>query len=131
MTKSDPLRAFFGAALICGVSVVFSAEKISNSQPIAGRYEIRQEHSPDGIGKFYMGREIAHVMGHQAADWLERPSREEEEKTELLVDSLGVKRGETVADIGAGTGYFSRRLSKKVGDRGQILAVDIQPEMLG
>jgi ubiquinone/menaquinone biosynthesis C-methylase UbiE len=69
-------------------------------------------------------------MGHQAADWLERPTREEEEKTQLLVDALGVKAGEVVADIGAGTGYFSRRLSKKVGAKGAILAVDIQPEML-
>ena len=100
------------------------------SRSIANRYEYRQEHSPDGIGKFYLGREIAHVMGHQAADWLERPTREEEEKTQLLVDSLGVKKGEVVADIGAGTGYFSRRLSKKVGEKGAILAVDIQPEML-
>jgi ubiquinone/menaquinone biosynthesis C-methylase UbiE len=112
------------------VSLGLSAEKISNSQPSPDRYEIRQEHSPDGIGKFYMGREIAHVMGHQAADWLERPTRDEEEQTELLVDSLGVKPGETVADIGAGTGYFSRRLAKRAGPRGVILAVDIQPEML-
>src|SRR5438552_2444242 len=94
------------------------------------RYEFHEQHSPDGIGKFYQGREIAHVMGHQAADWLERPTREEEENTQLLVDSLGVRPGEVVADIGAGTGYFSRRLSKKAGDKGMILAVDIQPEML-
>src|SRR3954469_3698537 len=93
-------------------------------------YETRALHDPNGIGKFYMGREIAHVMGHQAADWLERPEREEEEKTELLGKSLNIPRGQVVADIGAGTGYFSRRLSKFVGDKGQILAVDIQPEML-
>lgn len=94
------------------------------------RYQFLEPHSRDGIGKFYLGREIAHVMGHQAADWLERPEREEEEKTALLVDSLGVKPGDVVADIGAGTGYFSRRLSKKAGEKGRILAVDIQPEML-
>src|SRR5712691_3927457 len=110
-------------------AVVSPAEEITNKH--APLYETRSEHDPNGIGKFYLGREIAHVMGHQAADWLERPTREEEEKTQLLVDSLPVKPGEVVADIGAGTGYFSRRLSKKVGDRGQILAVDIQPEMLG
>jgi len=112
-----------GSALLVGGFEVPAAESLD-------RYKYRQEHSPDGIGKFYFEREIAHVMGHQAADWLERPTREEEERTELLVDSLAVKRGETVADIGAGTGYFSRRLAKKAGANGKILAVDIQPEML-
>lgn len=94
------------------------------------RYEFREEHSPDGIGKFYLGREIAHVMGHQAADWLERPERNAEENTELLMKSLPVKPGEVIADIGAGTGYYARRLAKKVGPKGKVFAVDIQPEML-
>src|SRR5438874_4723363 len=102
----------------------------SQSRRLQKHYVFHQQHSRDGIGKFYMGREIAYVMGHQAADWLERPSREEEEKTDLLVRSLGIRPGQVVADIGAGTGYFSRRLAKLVGDKGQILAVDIQPEML-
>ena len=57
----------------------------TNSTPSAPRYEIRAEHDPNGIGKFYMGREIAGVMGHQAADWLERPERQHEERTDLLV----------------------------------------------
>jgi ubiquinone/menaquinone biosynthesis C-methylase UbiE len=102
----------------------------AKTRDASARYEYRKVHSPDGIGKFYMGREIAHVMGHQAADWLERAERDEEEKTELLVQSLKVRPGDTVADIGAGTGYFSRRLSKRVGEKGKILAVDIQQEML-
>ena len=102
----------------------------SQTRNLQERYVFHQQHSRDGIGKFYMGREIAFVMGHQAADWLERPEREEEEKTDLLVRSLGIRPGQVVADIGAGTGYFSRRLAKLVGDEGQILAVDIQPEML-
>jgi SAM-dependent methyltransferase len=96
----------------------------------APRYEFREQHSPDGIGKFYMGREISHVMGHQAADWLERPERNAEEKTELLVQSLPVKSGDSVADIGAGTGYFTRQLAAKVGPTGKVFAVDIQPEMI-
>ncbi len=94
------------------------------------RYEFRKEHSRDGIGKFYMGREIAHVMGHQAADWLERPERDEEEHTEKLVDQLKARPGDVIADIGAGTGYFSRRLAKKVAPNGLVFAVDIQREML-
>jgi len=94
------------------------------------RYEFRAEHSRDGIGKFYMGREIAHVMGHLAADWLERPERDAEEHTETMVELLRVEPGTVVADIGAGTGYFARRLARKVGSGGKVLAVDIQPEML-
>jgi len=119
-------------SLSCG-AVSAAPPPASGSAPPpagAGQYEFRQEHSRDGIGKFYLGREIAQVMGHQAADWLERQEREAEERTELLVASLPIKPGDVVADIGAGTGYFSRRLAKRVGVAGRILAVDIQPEML-
>jgi transglutaminase-like putative cysteine protease/ubiquinone/menaquinone biosynthesis C-methylase UbiE len=91
-------------------------------------YETRPA-SRDGIGKFYMGREIAHVMGHQGADWLERPEREREEGTNLLIDNMDLKPADVVADIGAGTGYMSFRMAKKVPD-GKVLAVDIQQEML-
>ena len=93
-------------------------------------YELRHDHDPDGIGKFYRGREIAQVMGHQAADWLERPGRAQEELPGLLVEQLNVRPGQTVADIGAGTGYMTRRLAKLVGPTGKVFAEDIQPEML-
>ena len=93
-------------------------------------YEFRQRHDPNGIGKFYMGREIAHVMGHQAADWLERTNRDEEEHTGKLVDNLKLKAGDVVADIGCGTGYFSRRMATRILPGGRVLGVDIQPEML-
>jgi SAM-dependent methyltransferase len=102
----------------------------SRAAEVTNHYEFRQVHDRDGIGKFYLGREIARVMGHQAADWLERPERDEEEHTEKLVEQLRVRPGDVVADIGCGTGYFSRRLGKKIGDKGSVLAVDIQPEML-
>ncbi len=94
------------------------------------RYETREVHDPNGIGKFYMGREIAHVMGHQAAGWLERPEREEEERTDLLIDALKLKPGDVAADIGAGTGYISQRMAKRVGETGAVYAEDIQQEML-
>src|SRR5450755_274620 len=71
--------------------------------------------SPDGIGKTYMGREIAQVMGWQGASWLERDEREKEERTDLLLPELGLKPGMVVADIGAGTGYFSWRMAALVG----------------
>jgi ubiquinone/menaquinone biosynthesis C-methylase UbiE len=85
--------------------------------------------SRDGIGKVYMGREISQVMGHRGAAWLERSSRAREELPDILVSQLGLARDAVVADIGAGTGYFTFRLSRVVPD-GQVLAVDIQPEML-
>lgn len=86
--------------------------------------------SRDGIGKFYMGREISHVMGHLGAGWLERPEREQEERTDLLLTLLALKPGEIVADIGAGTGYFALPMARIVGEAGHVLAADIQPEML-
>jgi precorrin-6B methylase 2 len=94
-----------------------------------GVYQERSVHHPDGIGKFYMGREIAQVMGHQGAAWLERSSRELEERPNLLLAALELQPTDVVADIGAGTGYFSFRISRLVPE-GQVLAVDIQPEML-
>jgi SAM-dependent methyltransferase len=92
-------------------------------------YETRKDHDPDGIGKFYMGREIAYVMGHQAADWLERPDREETELPQQVVENMKLRQTDVVADIGAGTGYFTFRISPVV-SQGKIYAVDIQPEML-
>ena len=86
--------------------------------------------SRDGTGKFYMGREISLVMGHLGAGWLERPERQREERTDRLLALLELRPGQTVADIGAGTGYFSIPMAKMVGPQGQVLAVDIQPEML-
>ena len=83
----------------------------------------------DGIGKSYMGRQIAHVMGHEAADWLDRPERDKEEGTSRLVPLLGLKPTDVVADIGAGSGYFTFRMSAAV-PQGKVYAVDIQKEML-
>ena len=93
-----------------------------------GTYSYK-EASRDGIGKIYMGREISHVMGHLGASWLERPQRDREEKTSRLVRNLPLQPGDTVADIGAGTGYFSFRMAERVPE-GKVLAVDIQQEML-
>lgn len=85
--------------------------------------------SRDGIGKFYMSREISHVMGHRGALWLERPEREREERTDLVIEAMPLSEDSIVADIGAGTGYFSFRLAERV-PAGKVLAVDIQQEML-
>jgi len=86
--------------------------------------------SADGIGKIYLGREIAKVMSFHGAEWLERPERVEEERPERLLSALDLRPGMTVADIGAGTGYYSWRIAQRVGVGGTVYAVDIQPEMI-
>ncbi len=86
--------------------------------------------SPDGIGKVYMGREIAQVMSYHGAPWLERAERTEEERPDLVLAALDLKPGMTVADIGAGSGYYSWRMGERVGSGGTVYAVDIQPEMI-
>jgi ubiquinone/menaquinone biosynthesis C-methylase UbiE len=138
-------------SLLWGISLVacYAHSAETNAPAPTPRYETRAAHDPNGIGKFYMGREIALVMGHQGADWLERPEREQEERTDLLLPALKLKPGDAVADIGAGTGYYTRRLAKAVGGpltrpadtlspsdgerdgvRGLVYAVEIQQEML-
>ena len=84
--------------------------------------------SRDGIGKFYMGREISRVMGHLGAGWLERPERERQERTDLLIAGLNLSDDFVVADIGAGTGYFTFPVAQRV-PRVKVFSVDIQPEM--
>ncbi len=92
-------------------------------------YETAPPRDPNGIGTYYLGRQIAHVMGHEGADWLERSGRRQEEGTDILLKELKLKPTDVVADIGAGTGFFSFQLARKV-PRGEVLAVDIQPEMI-
>src|SRR5207249_3693365 len=85
--------------LVCLLS--FSVSSAQQAKP-PERYEVRREHDPNGIGKFYMGREIAQVMGHLGAGWLERPEREREEEPAKLMKALKLRPGDVVADIGAG-----------------------------
>ncbi|HYH66057.1 MAG TPA: class I SAM-dependent methyltransferase [Urbifossiella sp.] len=96
----------------------------------APKYETRANHDPDGIGKFYMGREIARVMGYGGASWLERPERVKEEEPAKLIAALAVRPGMTVADVGAGSGYHAFLMAPLVGEAGSVIASDIQPEML-
>jgi FkbM family methyltransferase len=92
------------------------------------RYEYKSG-DPNGIGKWYMGRQIAHVMSHFGIDWLERPEREKEENTTQLLTNLDLRPGMVVADIGAGSGYHTALIAKKLG-RGKVYAVDVEPEMI-
>ena len=76
------------------------------------------------------GRVIAQVMGYQGAGWLERPEREREEQPSKAIAALDIKPGQVVADVGAGSGYYTVRLAERVGASGKVFATDLQPEML-
>lgn len=107
--------------------------------PVRGEYRLLSEtaageeaaipgHSRPG--EYFRGRQIARFMTYHGARWLTREEREEEERPEEVLDSLAIRPGSTVVDLGAGNGYFTERLSARVGERGKVLAVDIQKEML-
>ena len=126
-------------SLLAGIAaitlVLLSGQKASDTPDAKaadpdGRYSYQEEHDRFGIGKFYMGREIARVMSHRGISWLERDTRQEEENLTKLIELLDLKSGETVADIGAGSGVITFMMAEKVGDEGTVYAVDIQPEML-
>lgn len=118
----------FTVTVLCGIALLSPLRANATTQT-SNIYEQRLNHNPDGIGKFYMGREIAHVMGHTGAGWLERSSREAEEQPNKIAAALDLKPNDVVADIGAGTGYLSFRIAPNL-PQGKVMAVDIQPEML-
>ena len=120
------------ASFLVALSIVACAQS-TFAQPIATPASApysRVAPSPDGIGKAYQGREIAQVMSWHGADWLERPERSKEERPDLVLQALDLKPGMTVADIGAGTGYYARRIAERVGPAGTVYALDVQPQML-
>ena len=92
-----------------------------------GQARPRARNEPPGV---YMGRQIADVMSWEGVDWLFRETRIEEEQPEAMLDALKIPRGATVADVGAGAGYHSIRLARRVGPEGIVLATDVQPEMI-
>ena len=102
----------------------------AHTEQLGQRYEHRAAHDADGIGKFYLGREIAQVMGPGGILWLERTERETQEQPELVIDALEIKPGQTIADLGAGSGSYSFRIAPLVGPTGKVLAIDIEPAML-
>ncbi len=136
ISKSIKLLGFF-LGLILLISTIYIISIRTNSANLNADsnisadsiYQYKNPPSPDGIGKIYMGREIAQVMGHQGAGWLERDSREAEENPSQLITELELKSTDIVADIGAGTGYFSFKIATLL-PSSKVVAVDIQPEMI-
>ena len=121
-----------GCILLSGSTTFAQSERSAAvaSKAAESRYTWNKNHDPNGIGKFYMGREIAHVMGFAGAPWLERSEREEQERLSKLIEALDLKPGMVVADIGAGSGVISVLMAREIGPTGKVIAVDIQDEML-
>ena len=123
------LASFLALLFLAAVPLTRADDRAASTTTVYTRTNA----SPDGTGTVYMGREIAQVMGHTGASWLDRPERVEEERTDLLLADLKRRLADkptaVVADIGAGSGYFSLRLAEML-PRGRVLAEDIEPEML-
>lgn len=107
-----------------------SQPAVDRGAPAAGERYQKVPASSEGIGKSHLGRHIAYVMGWQGAAWLERGEREREERPDLLLPILALEPAMVVADIGAGTGYYTRRMADLVGPTGKVYAADVQPEMI-
>jgi SAM-dependent methyltransferase len=108
---------------------LFISNKSFSQEIIQEDYYTFKRGDYNGIGKWYMGREIAYVMGFQGIGWLERSEREKEENVSSLIKNMKIKSNEVIADIGAGSGYHAFRIASLV-TNGLVYAVDIQPEML-
>lgn len=91
-------------------------------------YSYRQ-HSEGGIGKIYVTREIAQIMGPDGVAWLDRKDREKEENSNLAINKMELLPSSTVADIGAGTGYYTFKIAQRV-PQGKVYAVEIQDDMI-
>lgn len=111
------------------VIVLFSCFFFTSSLSEEAPHYTTKAPSRDGIGKVYMGREISQVVSQHAIGWLERRDREGEEKPSLVMEQLELSKDAVVADIGAGSGYFSFLIAPLVPE-GKVVAVDIQQEML-
>lgn len=125
--KNTPMKKVLSCLLlsfICLFGLSCNAQKQSNKTDYTYKTP-----SYDGIGKVYMGREISFVMGFAGMDWLERDTREQEESVRLAIENLPVNSSSVVADIGAGSGYYTFRIAPKVPD-GKVYAVEIQDEAI-
>jgi ubiquinone/menaquinone biosynthesis C-methylase UbiE len=114
--------------LICCVQLLTFQESFAQKNNSDSLYTYGAA-SPGGTGKFYLGREIAHIMGASNAEWLDRASRPQEEHTQLAIDKIEIPEDGVIADIGAGTGYYTFKLAPKV-PKGKVYAVEIQDEMI-
>ncbi|MFC3415076.1 class I SAM-dependent methyltransferase [Algoriphagus hitonicola] len=116
------------SALFLSLGLILFWPAISQAQKSDAPYTFETP-SRDGTGKFYLGREISQIMGFQGMKWLERSSREREEGVSKAISNLPISEESVVADIGAGSGYYTFRIAPLVPE-GKVLAVEIQDEAI-
>ena len=121
--------AWFASFAAAGARVVSGGHQTPAVES-SSVYETRTVHDSNGTGKFYLGREIAQVMGAGGIPWLDRDEREKEEQPTTMVAALNLHSGEMVADLGAGSGRISFMMAQRVAPGGKVFAIDIQDEML-
>ena len=121
-------RSLFYLLISLSLALNFSCQA-QNKPKVADSPYTSKTPDYDGIGKVYMGREISFVMGFEGRDWLERQSREQEESISLALENLPISSNSVVADIGAGSGYYTFRIAPKVPE-GKVYAVEIQDEAI-
>ncbi len=121
-------RSLFYLLISFSLAVNFSCQA-QNKPKVADSPYTSKAPDYDGIGKVYMGREISFVMGFEGREWLERQSREQEESISLALENLPISSNSVVADIGAGSGYYTFRIAPKVTE-GKVYAVEIQDEAI-
>jgi ubiquinone/menaquinone biosynthesis C-methylase UbiE len=115
-----------GVLFILGCCIFISSTQAQSSKD---SIYTDKKATPGGEGKFYKGREIAQIMSFDGASWLERNTREKEENTNLAISKLPITKNSVVADIGAGTGYYTFRIAPKV-PKGKVYAVEIQDDAI-
>ncbi len=125
MLRKTIIKKVFIIPLLFGVISACSQPKTATQNQV---YQSKSA-TVDGTGKLYLGREIAPVMGAAGADWLERNNRQQEENTALAISKMPLTANSVVADIGAGTGYYTFRIAKKV-PQGKVFAVEVQDEFV-
>jgi len=130
MSSSQPLYITINSYFLLLMLLVSACDtgRVKTQQTVAAAYTTKTPH-PDGTGKIYLGREIASVMSAAGGDWLERNTRQEEENVALAIAKLGLQGNSVVADIGAGTGYYTFRIAPKI-PQGKVYAVEVQDEFI-
>ena len=134
MNQISQICSYFYPMKNISILIIFISCFLTSTESVAqgdekGVKYIYKRGDFNGTGKWYMGREIAYIMGFQGINWLERSEREKEEDVSTLIKNMKIEADDTIADIGAGSGYHVFKMAP-LAENGLVYAVDIQPEML-